>query len=112
MLTPGIGARFIAPNTPARRRTLRPMRHGRQNYAQCVAAFFRFRPPWAPRPPRLTTDGGPYRRFSHGWGWDPFVERDQLCREAQKRLENLNILEDELLSLRLTGKRRIWGIME
>src|SRR3954453_1534456 len=86
MLTPGIGPRFIARNTPALGRTLRPIRHGRQNYAQYVAVFPRFRPPRTPNPPRLTTDGGSYRRFSHGWGWDPLQsERDALAAAAESR---------------------------
>jgi hypothetical protein len=39
MLTPGIGPRFLAQNTPARRRILRPLRHGRHNFAQCFEAW-------------------------------------------------------------------------
>src|SRR5208337_810875 len=67
--------------THARRRTLRPLRRGRQKYAQCVAAFPRFRPSCAPNPPKLTTEGVPYRRFSQARGWDPHLEgRAQLTR--------------------------------
>jgi DNA replication protein DnaC len=36
----------------------------------------------------LTTDGGPYRRFSHGWGWDPFFTAASLVsklEQAQKQ---------------------------
>ena len=71
MLTPGIAPRFIARNTAVRTGTWRRIRHGRQNYAQCGAAPFHFEFPSAPNRPRLTADGAPYRRFSHGWGWDP-----------------------------------------
>src|SRR3954453_8354917 len=71
MLTPGIASYFIARNTAARRGTLRPIRDGRQNYAQCVAAPLRFGLPWVPEPPKLTCEEGPYRRFPQTWGWDP-----------------------------------------
>jgi hypothetical protein len=56
-----------------RRRTRAPhrIRHGRQNHAQCGAAPFHFEFPSASNRPRLTADGAPCRRFSHGWGWDP-----------------------------------------
>src|SRR5680860_465510 len=36
------------------------------------------------------------------------VSYNQLCRDAQKRLEDL----DQIFSLRLSGKERIWGIRE
>ena len=36
---------------------------------------------------------------------------DQICREAQDRLVEIDKNdEDTLFSLRLTGKRRVWGI--
>jgi len=39
------------------------------------------------------------------------VSISKLCREAQKRLEELKMDDTEaLLSLRLSGKERIWGI--
>ena len=40
-----------------------------------------------------------------------FVEINQLCKDAQKRLVKLQLQEfDPLFSLRLTGKERLWGI--
>src|SRR5271165_4558958 len=41
MLTPGISPRFIARNTPARRRTWRLLRHGRHNCAQYLGTSHR-----------------------------------------------------------------------
>ncbi len=42
-----------------------------------------------------------------------FVQVDQLCSAAQKRLSELKKDEwEELFSLRLSGKVRIWGIKE
>ena len=35
-----------------------------------------------------------------------------LCQEAQKLLQDNNIYIDDLFSLRLTGKERVWGILE
>lgn len=40
------------------------------------------------------------------------VERFKLCKEAQKRLEELKLEPDDLVSLRLSGESRIWGIQE
>jgi len=41
------------------------------------------------------------------------VSYDQLCRDAQKRLEERGLEDlDQLFSLRLSGKERIWGIRE
>jgi len=41
------------------------------------------------------------------------VELDQLCREAQQRLQQLGYDDlDELYTLRLSGPERIWGIRE
>jgi hypothetical protein len=41
------------------------------------------------------------------------VTIDQLSKEAQTRLEEKNIVDiDELFSLRLSGKQRVWGILE
>jgi len=41
------------------------------------------------------------------------VDRKDLCSEAQKRLTQLQKEDlDQLFSLRLTGRRRIWGIKE
>ena len=41
------------------------------------------------------------------------VAIDQLSKKAQKRLIEINIVDiDELFSLRLSGKERIWGILE
>jgi hypothetical protein len=44
MLTPGIRPRFIAQNTPAWRRTWRPPRHVRHNFAQYLAVSRRLCP--------------------------------------------------------------------
>src|SRR4051812_45375695 len=83
MLTPGIGPRFMAQNTAARRGTLRPMRHGRQNYAQCCESSYHFRSLRAPNPPSLTIDGGSYRRFPQTWGWDPIDRAPGLADEIR-----------------------------
>ncbi|MBI3508814.1 MAG: hypothetical protein HY069_04205 [Chlamydiia bacterium] len=41
------------------------------------------------------------------------IDRKDLCSEAQKRLIQLQKDDlDQLFSLRLTGKKRIWGIKE
>lgn len=40
------------------------------------------------------------------------ISVEKLCREAQRRLEELHIHDDELLSLRLSGKERIFGILD
>jgi hypothetical protein len=40
------------------------------------------------------------------------IKVKDLCNEAQKRLTDLSIIEDELFSLRLSGKERLWGIRE
>ena len=40
-----------------------------------------------------------------------FVPRDRLCKDARDRLDTMNQEDvDELLSFRLTGTNRIWGI--
>lgn len=42
-----------------------------------------------------------------------YVKSNQLIGEAEKRLEKLGLDDsDNIFSLRLTGKRRIWGILE
>lgn len=42
-----------------------------------------------------------------------FVDREDLCAEAQKRLIQIRKDDlDQLFSLRLTGSKRIWGIKE
>lgn len=42
-----------------------------------------------------------------------FVARDRLSREARKRLEVLGQDDvDELFSLRLSGRQRLWGIVD
>ncbi len=42
-----------------------------------------------------------------------FVDRKTLCSEAQKRLIQIQKEDlDQLFSLRLTGRKRIWGIKE
>jgi hypothetical protein len=41
------------------------------------------------------------------------VSRDSLCKNAQERLVQLKLDEiDELFSLRLSGKERVWGLLE
>lgn len=40
-----------------------------------------------------------------------FIEVYKLSKSAQKRLEELNIFEDQLFSLRLTGKERLFGVL-
>lgn len=41
------------------------------------------------------------------------VQINQLCKEAQKRLSELHKEDyDELFSLRLSGKERLWGIIQ
>ena len=41
------------------------------------------------------------------------IAKSQICAEAQKRLEVLKQDDiDELISLHLTGKKRIWGIRD
>lgn len=54
----------------------------------------------------LSASGG----RSHGTN-SHFVSTDKLIRKAQKRLKELKIYEEELLSLRLSGRIRIWGIL-
>jgi hypothetical protein len=46
-------------------------------------------------------------------GCHPIKIKD-LCSEAQKRLTELKVIrfEEELFSLRLSGKERLWGIRE
>lgn len=40
------------------------------------------------------------------------VEISHLIKKAQDRLEMLHIHEDALMSLRLSGKSRLWGILD
>jgi hypothetical protein len=41
------------------------------------------------------------------------VKTESLCKEARDRLEELNLDDiEELLSLRVTGVKRVWGILE
>jgi len=44
-------------------------------------------------------------------GCHPIKIKD-LCSEAQKRLVEIKVIEEELFSLRLSGKERLWGIRE
>ncbi len=39
------------------------------------------------------------------------VNIDKIITSAQKELTDLHIYEDQIFSLRLTGKERIWGIL-
>ncbi|HSX38101.1 MAG TPA: hypothetical protein VLE95_04640 [Chlamydiales bacterium] len=42
-----------------------------------------------------------------------FVNRSDLCPEAQKRLMQIKKDDlDQLFSLRITGRKRLWGIKE
>ena len=42
-----------------------------------------------------------------------FVERDALCPDAQALLDELGFRDvEELFSLRVTGRRRLWGIRD
>lgn len=56
----------------------------------------------------LSQTGGP----THGTN-SHLVSVEKLMPEARRRLTDLRLWEDleELLSLRLTGKRRVWGIL-
>jgi hypothetical protein len=41
------------------------------------------------------------------------VDVDQLCKDARDRLAELHLDDiEQLLSLRLTGRKRVWGILE
>ena len=40
------------------------------------------------------------------------ISRDNLIKDAQNRLEELNIYEDELFSLSLDNRKRLWGILD
>jgi hypothetical protein len=41
------------------------------------------------------------------------VRIDQLCSTAQSRLAELRLDDvEELISLRLTGRQRVWGVLE
>lgn len=40
------------------------------------------------------------------------VPRMKICKEAQQRLKNRDIHAEALISLRMTAKKRIWGIRE
>ena len=40
------------------------------------------------------------------------VEIGSLTKKAQNELQELKIYQDELFSLRLTSKKRLWGILE
>jgi len=83
MWTPGIDPRLIAHNTPAHRTIWRTSRIVRQNYAQCFESRLEdggILPKNRPRPALI---GRPYRRFSHGWGWDPTSARAPACSPAR-----------------------------
>lgn len=42
-----------------------------------------------------------------------FVACDGLCRDAQSRLQEISLDDvEELFSLRITGRRRVWGIRD
>src|SRR5262245_50415186 len=105
MLTPGIGPCFIAQNTLARRRTLRSLPHVRHDFAQYLGAPHRFGSFWRPSFPRMTVEGVPYRRFSHGWGWEPFsgfaapanwIAADILRIQDGILIEHWDVIQDEV----------------
>src|SRR5262245_28216813 len=73
MWTPGIDPRLIAHNTPARRTILRTSRIARQNDAQCFEARLENGGILLKNGARTALAGPAYRRFSHGWGWDPII---------------------------------------
>src|SRR4051794_32412405 len=73
MLPPGIDPRLIAHNTPPHRTILRTLRIARQNYAQCFEAGLEDGGILSKNGAKGTLIDRPYRRFSHGWGWDPYV---------------------------------------
>jgi hypothetical protein len=50
-----------------------PSSHGERVTVQFVLAVCKLL--CAPRLPKVTTEGSPYRRFSHGWGSDPESRR-------------------------------------
>jgi hypothetical protein len=74
MLTPGIGPRFLAQNTPARWRTLRTLRVVRHDFAQCFDAAVENGGISSKNGARTALVGLPYRRFSPTWGWDPYQD--------------------------------------
>ena len=39
----------------------------------------------------MTVEGGPYRRFSHGWGWDPEEEKSVAWHSDIRSLEKQGI---------------------
>lgn len=41
-----------------------------------------------------------------------FEKMSELCKEARKRAEELHIYEDYIFSLRLDGKKRLFGLIE
>jgi hypothetical protein len=41
-----------------------------------------------------------------------FVDCDALCKDAQDRLDQINELTDQMFSLRVTAKHRVWGIRD
>lgn len=57
----------------------------------------------------LTQNGG---RGKKGGTNSHFIPMYNLVKEAQDRAAELNILEDGLISLRITSKKRVFGIME
>lgn len=41
-----------------------------------------------------------------------FISTDRFIREARGRLSQIGVREDQLFSLRLTGRRRVWGVRD
>lgn len=49
---------------------------------------------------------------TNGVDTNHYVETHKLIKKAQERLQDLNIFEDQLFSLRLNGKTRLYGVLE
>lgn len=41
-----------------------------------------------------------------------FIAVSRICREAQLQLEEKRLVTDEVVSLRVTGRARVWGILQ
>ncbi len=54
-----------------------------------------------------------WKEISANPGYNHSVSVSEMIREAQKRLEELNLDDqDELYRLRMNGKLRLWGIRD
>ena len=52
----------------------------------------------------------PFRDIIHGGSHD--VETWRLSPEAKKRMQEIQVEQDSLMSLRICGKERVWGIRD